>query len=147
MDKHPHRKLLSRFGRGRRRGENREIVRHLLTGCEECRRVTSELLPRLEYGAAFERSWATVEQREATLRGERTQAAELLDELLAQPAAGAPGSRDARYHTWAFCELLLDAAREWGFQEPARALDLAQLGVEIAGRLDAAIYGDGRIRD
>lgn len=154
MDKHPHRNLLSRFGRGRlRRRENREIVRHLLTDCAECRQVTSGLLPRLEYGAAFEHSWSTVEQREDSLRRERSVAAERLRELLAQPAdrqealATAAGSPASDYHTWAFCELLLDAAREWGFQEPARALSLARLGVKIAERLDAAVYGEGRVRD
>ena len=46
MDSHPHPTLLARFGRGRpQRRRNREIVRHLLTDCEDCRRVTAELLP------------------------------------------------------------------------------------------------------
>ncbi len=46
MDKHPHPTLLTRFGRGRlQRRKSRDVVRHLLTDCEDCRRVTSQLLP------------------------------------------------------------------------------------------------------
>jgi tetratricopeptide (TPR) repeat protein len=53
----------------------------------------------------------------------------------------------SRYHTWGCCALLLDTAREWGFQNPGRALDLARLGVEIAERLDGGVYGAARVRD
>lgn len=154
MDKHPNRKLLSRFGLGKlhRRG-NRKIVRHLLEGCDECRQVTSRYMPPLEYGAAFAQAQAEVERRQTALIAERAEAGELLRELLAQPferqeiMVTASGSSGSRYHTWAFCELLLDAAREWGFQEPGRALDLSKLGVEVAERLDSGLYGRARVRD
>jgi tetratricopeptide (TPR) repeat protein len=151
MDKHPNRKFLSRFGLGKlhRRG-NREIVRHLLTGCDECLQVTSRYLPPLEYCAAFAQAQVAVERRQTALIAEQAEAGELLRELMAQPferqeiMATTAGSR---YHTWAFCDLLLDAAREWGFQEPGRALDLSRLGVEIAERLDPGVYGQARVHD
>jgi tetratricopeptide (TPR) repeat protein len=151
MDKHPNRKLLSRFGLGRlhRRG-NQEVIRHLLEGCDECRQVTSRYLPVLEYGAAFDRARSEVERRQADLVAERAEAGELLRELLAQPSERQElmvKTAGSRYHTWAFCELLLDAAREWGFQEPGRALDLSKLGVEIAERLDPGVYGQARVHD
>jgi len=170
--RHPHPSLLDRFGRGRlQRRRSRDVVRHLLTDCDDCRRVTSELLPPAavpgdgeevrtrgevrgtEYEPAFERSAETVERTRRRLAAERVEAFELMRELLALPpdrqreevaAAGDPGSR---YHTWGFCSLLLDTAREQGFQDPGRALELAGLGVEVADRLDGQVYGAERVRD
>ncbi|HET9211839.1 MAG TPA: tetratricopeptide repeat protein [Thermoanaerobaculia bacterium] len=166
MDKHPHPVLLTRFGRGRlQRRKSREVVRHLLTDCEDCRRVTSDLLPPAvvgedvqaggeaqgtEYGPAFERAGQAVERMRPVLAAERAAAPGLMRELLAHPLdrqreeVAADGSR---YHTWGFCALLLDTAREWGFQDPGRALELARLGVEIAERLDARVYGPARVSD
>jgi tetratricopeptide (TPR) repeat protein len=164
--RHPHPALLNRFGRGRlQRRRSREVVRHLLTDCEDCRRVTTELLPPAavpadvegvcetrpaEYGPAFDRSAREVERMRRVLAAERAAAPELMRELLALPldrqrdAVTAAGSR---YHTWGFCCLLLETAQEWGFQNPGRALDLAGLGAEIAERLDGGVYGEGRVRD
>ncbi len=168
-NRHPHPALLNRFGRGRlQRRRSREVVRHLLTDCEDCRRVTSGLLPpavlgeeaqgRGEargagYAPAFERSGQEVERAGAALAAERAAAPELLRELLALPQdrqrdeVSTPGSPGSRYHTWGFCSLLLDTARDWWFQEPARALELARLGVEVAERLDGEAYGLARVRD
>jgi tetratricopeptide (TPR) repeat protein len=42
---------------------------------------------------------------------------------------------------------VLETAREWGFQDPGRALDLSRIGAEIAERLDGAVYGAARVRD
>ncbi|HEY0510954.1 MAG TPA: hypothetical protein VGH73_03565 [Thermoanaerobaculia bacterium] len=151
MDKHPHRNALSRFGLGRlHRRRNREIVRHLLTDCEECRRITSQYLPNLEYGEAFAHVRTEVARRQAALQAEQAEAPELLRELLLQPFERQQAmvtAAAARHHSWAFCELLLDAAREWGFQDPGRALELSKLGVETADRLDAAVYGRSRVHD
>ena len=162
MDRHPQLSLLASFGRGRlSRLQSREIVRHLLARCESCcRTLAARALPPLrpwesrdarsfDYAAAFDRSYRETELRQAALIAERTAAPELLRELLARPAdrrqlllAASP-----RYHTWAFCELLLDAAVESGFQDPAHALDLARLGVDVAGHLAPAIYGEARVND
>jgi tetratricopeptide (TPR) repeat protein len=151
LKRHPHRHLLARFGRGRlHRRRSLEIVRHLLSDCPECRQA---ITPRFQYGAAFARTWTAVERQRTALEAERAEAVELLRGFLAQPLesqealATTPGSTGFRYHTWAFCELLLDTARESGFQDPGRALDLAKLGVEVAERLDAAVYGESRVHD
>jgi tetratricopeptide (TPR) repeat protein len=102
-----------------------------------------------EYGPAFDLSWREVARRQAALAAERTQAHDLLRELLAYPfnlqeerVAGV-----SRYHTWSFCDLLLDTAREWGFQDPGRALELSKLGTGVAERLDVSVYGEARVRD
>ena len=162
MDKHPDPTLLASFGRGllpRRR--NRDIVRHLLAQCESCcRMIAARALPpfrrgktkeslRFTYDAAFAQAWQETERRQAALSAERSEAPELLRELMAQPAdrRWTLATAGPRYHTWAFCELVLDAARELGFQDPSRAVDLARLGVEIAGHLDAVFYGEARVND
>jgi tetratricopeptide (TPR) repeat protein len=175
MDNHPHPTLLARFGRGRlQRRRNREIVRHLLTDCEDCRRITTGLLPpvstgdedgsvpvrdprdnrddgrpTLEYGAAFEGSWRTIEQRQTALREEWLAARTLLKELLELPVERQreAATTQPRFHTWTLCAQLLDTAREWGFQDPRQALEMSVLGGEIAERLDDAVYGEARVRD
>jgi tetratricopeptide (TPR) repeat protein len=172
MVRHPQRSLLSRFGRGRlQRHQNREIVRHLLAECPDCRHLTSRLLPsglgtepgaesherdgrirtpRLHYGPAFARAGAEVDRRSIALQAERAAAAELLPELLAQPFERQQALIDekaSRFNTWGLCELLLDSASEWGFQDPARALALSTLGVAVVERLDAETYGKTRVDD
>ncbi|HKI03650.1 MAG TPA: hypothetical protein VKK31_16850 [Thermoanaerobaculia bacterium] len=164
MDKHPDSAVLSTFGRGRlSRRRNREIVRHLLARCESCCRAASRYLPpgrrrgaepssearAFDYGTAFSQAWRATGQRHAALAAERTAAPELLREFLAEPfeRQRTLAATDSRYLTWAFCELLLDTAREHGFQDPGRALDMAQLGVEIATHLAHACYGESRVND
>jgi tetratricopeptide (TPR) repeat protein len=163
MDRHPETALLTELGRGRlSRQRNREIVRHLLARCESCCRILAARslplrgrvapagdLARFDYTSAFDEAWRETERRQAVLASERADAPELLRELLAQPRERQRtlASASSRYHTWALCELVLEAAREWGFQDPARAVDLSRLGVEIAELLDAGAYGEGRVND
>ena len=150
MDKHPEPALLSTFARGQlSRRYNREIVRHLLARCGDCCRLASRYAARFDYGRAFVRAWRETERRQASLAAERAAAPELLRELLAQPfdRQRVLVTTSSRYRSWAFCELLLDAVREWGFQDPARARELSQLGVEVAARLDPAAYGEARVND
>jgi tetratricopeptide (TPR) repeat protein len=164
MDKHPHPSLLNRFGRGRlQRRKSRDVVRHLLTDCEDCRRVTSQLLPPLileegsvqtseetlaAYEPAFDRSRQEVERAQSVLTAERVEASGLMRELLSRLPGGLDQTAaEPRYRTWGFCGLLLDVAREQGFQNPGRALELARLGAEVAEHLDGAVYGEARVRD
>jgi tetratricopeptide (TPR) repeat protein len=147
MIEHPDPALLSAFGRGRlSRRRSRQVVRHLMTDCEACRRAAA-FSP--VYAEAFARAGKEVERRQAELARERAAAPELLRELLAQgyDRQGALVAEAARYRTWTLCELLLDASRDWGFQNPSRALELSRLGVDIALRLDAAVYGEARVKD
>ncbi|HEV7507102.1 MAG TPA: hypothetical protein VGS07_19590 [Thermoanaerobaculia bacterium] len=148
MDKHLDPALLTAFGRGSlSRRRSRRVVRHLLTDCATCRRAAAGTLA--SYGEAFARSWQEVERHEAELARERAAAPELLRELLAQAPACQWESvaQDSRLQTWSLCEKLLDLSRDWGFQNPARALELAQLGVDVAMRLNPAVYGESRIND
>lgn len=171
MDRqHPDPALLSRFGRGRlSRRRNREIVRHLLAQCANCRRLVARYLPpgpgrmaegtepmtagnearRFDYGAAFTQARRETERRQNGFLEERTEAGELLAAFLEKSLERqrALVDTDPRHHTWAFCELLLDTVRELCFQDPVRALDLSKLGTEIASQVSAAAYGEARVLD
>ncbi|HEY7215824.1 MAG TPA: hypothetical protein VIC28_14435 [Thermoanaerobaculia bacterium] len=162
MDRHPDLSLLASFGRGRlSRLQSRQIVRHLLARCGSCcRTLAARALPPLrpgenrgatpgDYGAAFAKVWRQTALRQAALAAERAAAPELLRELLAQPADRREllAATSPRCHTWAFCELLLDAAGEPDLQDPPQALALARLGVDVAGRLAPAVYGEERVND
>ncbi|HWM95306.1 MAG TPA: hypothetical protein VN493_31415 [Thermoanaerobaculia bacterium] len=149
MDKHPRQSVLARFGQGLApRHQSRSIVRHLLAGCRTCQAFAARLLHG-DYTAAFERARRAVEPFRLSLARERSEAPELLRALAAQPWERriAAVSADPAWRTWALCELVLDAAQEWAFQDPARALDMARLGVEMASRLDAGRYGEERVND
>jgi tetratricopeptide (TPR) repeat protein len=162
MDKHPDPTLLSTFVRGElSRRRNREIVRHLLTRCGDCYRIALRYLPLaygggseqrgtwFDYGKSFARAWRETERRQSSLAAERSAAPELLRELLAQPLdrQRVLVTTSSRYRSWALCEVLLEASREWGFREPGQALDLAHLGVEVVARLDPTEYGKARVND
>lgn len=162
MDKHPDPVLLSRFGRGQlSRRQSQRIVRHLVAGCEECRQLTIRLLPPespsrhgeegspLDYSGSFSRVWQRVEQRQHALAAEHAEAPELMRGLLSQSYEQQLSlvTLSVRYRTWALCGLLLDAARERGFQDPVQAVELSRIAVEMATRLDHAHYGGERVND
>jgi tetratricopeptide (TPR) repeat protein len=163
---HPAPTMLARFGRGRlSRRRNREIVRHLLAQCANCRRAVSRYLPpgpgraaepvgpdgasRFDYSAAFAQARRETERRQAGFLAERETAPERFAAFLkeAPERQCALAATDPGCHTWAFCELLLDTARELCFQDPVRALELSKVGTEIAARVGGATYGEARVRD
>jgi tetratricopeptide (TPR) repeat protein len=147
MTEHPDPSFLAAFGRGRlSRRRARQVVRHLMTDCEACRQAAA-FSP--VYAEAFARAGAEVERRQAELALEHEAAPERLRELLAldYDRQCAMVAQEARFRTWTLCELLLDASRDWGFQNPGRALEMSRLGVDIALRLDAATYGETRVKD
>lgn len=177
VEKHPDRGALEGFGRGQLSAvENRAVVRHLLVGCLSCLRFTSRLLPvnplsvqseddlgdlalevspvaepfeLFDYTAAFAAARRELAKRHAALTAEQSAAPALLDELACHPfdRQWMMVTNSPRFHTWAFCDLLLEASREWGFQDPGRALELAELGATVASHLPHAIYGAARVSD
>lgn len=149
---------LEKLRRGRlTRTQSRALVRHLLTGCETCLSLasrtpsTADANPALaaEYSRAFDRARQEVARRQVVLAAEQAQAPELLAELLQHPfdrqqllLAGSP-----RFQTWALCERLLDATRDAGFQDPAKALELARLAIAASESLATVFYGEARCKD
>jgi tetratricopeptide (TPR) repeat protein len=79
---------------------------------------------------------------------ERAVAPGLLEELLALPPDGREaGLRSGRFSTIAVCELLIERSFVEGFEDPARARELADLAVQVADRLDLLLYGRSVVQD
>jgi hypothetical protein len=140
------------------------LVRHLLARCPECLRTTGESSEDSAFGArrrrgepipdaAYEDVFSRVERRTGKvaqrLAEERAQSAHLWQVL----RDATPEQRrirvhnDRRFHSWGFCEHLIAESREAGRQAPGRALELAELAVEAAQRLDGRRYGAERVAD
>ncbi len=140
-DRHPQRFELGLFVEGSLAAdENRRVVRHLLAGCESCRRVAAELWrPTVssDTSPAADRAIRRASNRIAGVEAERGAAAGLLQELEAQPVSRqlllVLNSR--RFRNWFLCEALLKRAFEAGLSEPQEAVRLAEIGVALAGRV------------
>ena len=168
FERHPDPHLLAQLGRHPfAPTERRAIIRHLLTGCPRCRAITARLLPPLpiapvevgsglpdglaeiDYTPAFAAVRRELARRQAAFAEEKAAAPLLLEELLAHPfeRQWMLVTNSPRFQTWAFCDLLLDTSRELGFQDPARALEAAELGAAVAAQLPFAVYGEARLHD
>jgi tetratricopeptide (TPR) repeat protein len=106
-------------------------------------------LAAFEYDSAFGAAARDLHARRPAVEAERAEAAELLRVIAVQPfhRQWTLVTDHPCFRTWALCELLLDACREWGFQDPQRALQTARLGVQVAERLDRERYGEARVND
>ncbi len=162
---HPDRNALERFSRGETAGaEERWIEAHLRTGCARCQREVDELLARLlaspppepaaapEAAAeneAWDRLFSSLEARLAVATAERGQAPALVAELLGRSAEerAVVLRLDRRLQTLAVCELLIERCFEEGFRDSARSLELADLGLLLAGLLDGERYGRSVVQD
>jgi tetratricopeptide (TPR) repeat protein len=77
------------------------------------------------------------------------QAAALLGEILGRsgPDRRRLVEEQPRFRALLLCDLLLGRSREAGFADPAAAVELAELAVILADRLDAEHYGEGLVED
>jgi tetratricopeptide (TPR) repeat protein len=101
------------------------------------------------YDRAIERAAARVGGHLKGLLREIDEAAARFSEIL---AAGEPERRglvetETRFHGLKLCDLLQAKSREAWFTDPARAVELAELAVVIAGRLDVDHYGAGLVEE
>jgi len=158
-DLHPDRQRLERFMKGRLPGESsKDIVLHLLSGCESCKRIARESFPCDDhrgsttnsmpeewqgnaagrYAQVFERVLPEIWQAEDALESERILAPQLFEELEHHPQ----GRRlllvrnSRRFRSWGLCELTIEKAFKKGFDDPAAAVELGHLSVAIADLLD-----------
>ena len=138
------------------------LVRHLLARCPECLRTTGESRADPAFGArrrgpipenAYTEAIARVEKRASKVAGrlaqERAQSAPLWQGLrdITPEQRRMRIHNDRRYHSWGFCESLIAESRGAGRKAPERALELAELAVEAAQRLDGRRYGAERVAD
>lgn len=160
IERHPSADLLRSFSRAElARRQNREVVRHLLTGCDRCARAVAalslpgyggaEALSERAYDEAFAKArqaflWSSHEHLE-----EQRRAADLLLALEEHPFDRQLLllTNSSRFWTWPLCGMLLDRSHELGFKDPARALDFARLGVRLAEQLSIDSYGESRVAD
>ena len=159
---------LARFRRGNPgREETREVVRHLLAGCSECRTATSRIWPTArapeatdprsdgsnpadyDYSEAFARADRTLARHQVQFAEERGDVPHLRRELARHPRSrqGVLAENSARFHTWSLVESLLDDYRPLCQADPEEAAHLARLALRLSDRLDIEGYGRERVCD
>lgn len=104
---------------------------------------------RSEYDAAFDRAATRARQRLISILKEADEAGELLVELLHAPAAQREElvRTDERFQRLKVCELLEGELRDLWSDDPASVVELAELAVQIAERLDPDRYGEKLVED
>ena len=158
IDLHPERRRLERFMRGELPGENsKDIVMHLLSGCESCRRIARESFPlasetesavnrlpsewnrtgEAAYSQVIDQVLPAIWEAEEALENERADAPQLFSELESHPHERrlliVRNSR--RFKNWALCELVIDQAFSEGFKDPVSATEFGLLAVAISESL------------
>lgn len=169
MAEHPDHYTLERFACGDLPDvESHRIERHLRSGCTTCQSEVDRLLVPIADDPAAWRDWVDasmgflvddagslartfdrLERRLSLLEIERAVAPELVAGLLAHPRldrfAVLRGLSDL--HTLAVCERLVEQCYEAGWTDPARALELAELAVEVSDCLPVERYGVSVVQD
>jgi len=160
-DLHPDPDAFQRFLAGESSDEERRrVMKHLLNGCQACRRLAGESWHLPEH-PEMQRELATDEAESLqriterltayTVKLERDRAAApgLIAELLEHPAARRHLMLDnsSRYCLWAVADHALDESQRLIAADPGRSLELAQVGLEIASRLDPLETGQHIVRD
>ena len=158
--RHPDRNALDRFSRGQAPAtEERWIEDHLRSGCGRCQREVDDILLRALSPAApaaapgeeevWRRLTSLVERRLAEVAVERSEAPDLVAELLAHPPAdqAALVRTGGRFQNVAVCELLIERSFEEGFRDPLRSVKLAELALLITEHLEEHLYGRSVVLD
>lgn len=156
---HPSREVLERFLLAQLpASESRRVLRHLLTGCRDCQAnagaawkstqpgaTTLPIDPALDarYDEVLDRVFQRVERVEQLLARERSQARELLAALEPHPIQRQRLMlrNSAKFRSRALCEQMIEASQERGFKDPERALELADLAIEISRSLPEDTHG------
>lgn len=101
------------------------------------------------YAAAFEQAAARVGKRVDHAHRESEEAATLLADLLREPGARRRQRIRSEPRLWLLklCDRLENASREAGAEDPASAVELAQLAVDVGERLDVQRYSEALVQD
>lgn len=171
-DRHPTRHSLESFMRGELCGSGaEEIVRHLVGGCTECQGVARTFFPcevapgtpadserhaglwggkaERDVGEMFQNLLPHLWSRQAALESEQSCAPELLEKLERCPQERGLIiiENSDRFQTWSLCELVLERGFATGPEDPAKALELIELGVAIAQNLSESTYSTELVHD
>ena len=160
VDQHPDRRLLELFMRGDlQAAESKDIVIHLLAGCEACRRIARESFPferdsqsadqlpdqwqadnDYSYDRIFENVLPAVWKAESELDRERAEAANLVAELERHPHERRLMlvRNTKRFGSAQLVEKLLARVRSLGSEDPNASVQMAELTLEIAESLQTS---------
>ena len=139
--------LLGKLGPRR----NREVVRHLLTGCEPCRKVSREVWEGEAVPAEIDLSAiaASVWEHGRAFDRERESAPKLVAELaeLSPERCILVARNSSRFRTRAVCELLCEEACAACGSDAEQAVQLATAATLLASDLPRGRYGRGVVND
>ena len=162
---HPDRALLERFMSGDvTPDEGRSILTHLMTDCAVCREVTGPLAPfgrtalpqdpgqaDSSEGASSPTSTllARLRERQRAIENEREEAQALFSELNTQEHAHRLllVRNSPRFRTWGLAEVLIEESYLHRHDDARRTLQLAELAVDIAERIEGSVYGGATVND
>jgi tetratricopeptide (TPR) repeat protein len=102
-----------------------------------------------DYSRAFERAAAQIGSGADRVLRECRQVPGLLRELLREPPARRRERirSDPRFHLVKLCQRFQAESREAWADDPARAVEMADLSVAVAECLDVRVYGEGLVAD
>jgi tetratricopeptide (TPR) repeat protein len=109
----------------------RQVIPHFLARCPVCRERREEIARLQKEVGHWNEEVAVLEGREAP---------ELWDRLAERPYAEQLRmvEEDEALHAWGLCQLLLKKSREAVFNDPGKAVELANLALRIVRQLGAA---------
>jgi tetratricopeptide (TPR) repeat protein len=163
---HPETEALQRFLRGETTSrESAEILTHLVTGCDRCRRVTRAVwrrrslpgrqgtgAPELHpssYAGLWPRARKARRIHEKLLAADRRKARRLCRELIELPARERLPRvcGDDRFRSLHLAAELTRQSLWHRPDEPRESLDLAEVAVAVAERVDARSFGETTVHD
>jgi len=151
---HPSREAIGQLLRGTASPQqNREIVRHLLSGCRQCGATVEEIRSSTVRGeGAYDDIFDRLERRlvEGIERWPGQPAAQALYwELLEHEAVAGLHQLHStrRYASLSLCELLLQKSGELAADEPDQARRAADLATGMTEQLDLDLYGAPVVQD
>jgi tetratricopeptide (TPR) repeat protein len=139
--------------------ESLRMLLHLVPGCPDCQKITSELWwaadgrgaragTAIDYGTSVDLVFDRVRRIQAELEAERAAARQVLAGLSGLAMADWKSRLAGAARTWGLCELLLERSREARAQEePRDAEALAGSAVAVAGEIPAGIHPAGLVED
>jgi len=131
--------------------ERNEAVRHLLTRCPQCARMTQSVVAgeRAELDSILDRLEARQQDIKERIQQERSLAAHQWASLQKHSQAQrlALIDADSQMHTWGLYDTLLEAARQAAMQKTGQAVEVADLALAVAISLDRDLYGETLIAD
>jgi tetratricopeptide (TPR) repeat protein len=118
----------------------RDTVRRLLAVDVEAARIAAERWPSPAAGngnGSKNEELAGILEQHRRLQSAAETAEDLFRELTRLPVdrQRLMVCKDARFHSWSLCELLLERSWESGFDDPMQALELAEIAVSVAYEL------------